>query len=99
MGYQANVQEEKEHKTVGLERLWLVGGPWEGGFSSVQGQTSTIPIGTLVVGLYDPTRMQLTWRGDVSKTVNLKKDPNKNYGNLQKAMVKLFKNYPPHPGK
>jgi len=43
--------------------------------------------------------MQLTWRGDASKTVNLKKDPNKNYGNLQKAMVKLFKNHPPHPGK
>lgn len=100
VGYQANVQEEKSIKLLGSGGYgWSGGGPWEGGFSSVQGQTSTIPIGTLVVGLYDPTRMQLTWRGDASKTVNLKKDPNKNYGNLQKAMVKLFKNYPPHPGK
>ena len=72
---------------------------WGGGFSSVQGQTSTIPIGTLVVGRYDPARKQLIWRGDASKTVDLKKDPNKNYENLQKAMVKLFKNYPPQPGK
>ena len=75
------------------------GGPGWSGFNSVQGQTSTIPIGTLVVGLYDPARKQLIWRGDASKTVYLKKDPNKNFQNLEKAMVKLFKNYPPPPAK
>jgi hypothetical protein len=52
-----------------------------------------------VVGLYDPARKQLIWRGDASKTVSLKKDANKNYQNLEKAMVKLFKNYPPSPNK
>ncbi|MEG9438548.1 hypothetical protein JAO29_20600 [Edaphobacter sp. HDX4] len=51
------------------------------------------------MGLYDPARKQLIWRGDASKTVNLKKDPNKNYQILQKATVKLFRNYPPPPGK
>jgi hypothetical protein len=88
VAYQAHVHDEKSIN------LW-----GSGGLSSVQGQTSTIPIGTLVVGLYDPARKQLIWRGDASKTVDLKKDPNKNYNNLQKAMVKLFKNYPPQPGK
>jgi hypothetical protein len=101
VGYQAAVREEKSINLWGSgTNGWWGGGPyWASGFSSVQGQTSTIPIGTVVVGLYDPARKQLIWRGDASKTVELKKDPNKNYGNLQKAMVKLFKNYPPQPGK
>jgi len=63
----------------------------------VQGQTSTIPVGILLVNLYDPGRKQLIWRGDASKTIDLEKDPDKNYRNLQKAMAKLFKNYPPQP--
>jgi hypothetical protein len=69
-----------------------LGGWWDG---SIQGQSSTIPVGTLVVDLYDPAKKQLIWRGDATKTIDLKKDPDKNYGNLQKAMATLFKNYPP----
>jgi len=72
------------------------GGMWDG---SVQGQSSTIPIGTLVVDLYDPASKQLIWRGDATKTIDIKKDPNKNYRNLQKALTKLFKNYPPQANK
>jgi Domain of unknown function (DUF4136) len=101
VGYQARIREEKSINLwgSGANGFWGGGPYWGGGLSSVQGQTSTIPIGTLVVGLYDPARKQLIWRGDGSKSVDLKKDPNKNYNNLQKAMVKLFKNYPPQPGK
>ncbi len=81
--------------------LWGTGGgfgPWGGwGDRTVQGQTSTVPVGILVVDLYDPGRKQLIWRGDASKTIDLKKDPDKNYRNLQKAIAKLFKNYPPQP--
>jgi hypothetical protein len=101
VGYQAHVREEKSINLWGSggNGLWGGGPGWGGGFSSVQGQTSTIPIGSLVVGLYDPARKQLIWRGDASKTVDLKKDPNKNYQTLQKAMAKLFKNYPPQPNK
>lgn len=101
VGYQAHIREEKSINLWGSGANGLLGGGlyWGSGFSSLQGQTSTIPIGTLVVGLYDPARKQLIWRGGASKTVGLKKDPNKNYDNLQKAMIKLFKNYPPQPGK
>jgi len=67
-------------------------GLWDG---SVQAQTSTIPIRTLVVSLYDPERRQLICRGDVTKVIDLKKDPDKNFKNLDKAMENLFKNYPP----
>ena len=100
VGFEAQVREEKSINLWGSEANgWWGGGPFWGDFSLLQGQTSTIPIGTLVVGLYDPAREQLIWRGDASKTIDLKKDPNKNYTNLQNAMVKLFKNYPPQPGK
>ncbi len=78
--------------------LWSTGiGPagWGWGDRTVQGQTSTIPVGFLVVDLYDVGKKQLVWRGDASKTIDLEKDPDKNYKNLQKAVAKLLKNYPP----
>jgi len=53
----------------------------------------------LLVDLYDQAKKQLVWRGDATKSIDLKKDPDKNYKNLQKAMAKLFKNYPPRPAK
>src|SRR6478736_5006703 len=68
--------------------------PW-GGSRNVQGHTSTIPVGILLMDLYDVGRKQLVWRGDAIKTINLQTDPDKNYKNLQKVMTKLFKNYPP----
>jgi hypothetical protein len=37
--------------------------------------------------------------GVASKTLNIHKDPAKNYRNLEKAMAKLFNNYPPNTGK
>jgi len=35
----------------------------------------------------------------MTKTIDLKRDRNKNYKNLHKAVAKLFKNYPPQPRK
>lgn len=94
--YHVGVREEKSVSLFGSG--WKAGGTgwWDG---SVQGQSSTIPIGTLVVDVYDSARKQLIWRGYASKTIDLKKDPDKNYKNLQRAMAKLFKNYPPQTVK
>jgi uncharacterized protein DUF4136 len=61
--------------------------------------SSTIDIGKLVVSLYDPAKRQLVWRGAAEKTLDVKKDPDKNYQSLEKAMAKLFKNYPPGSGR
>ena len=104
VGYHAIVREETG---INLSAFGSGGGPWGawgggwGGFSSgtVTGQTSTIPVGTLVIDLYDAARKQLVWRGDGTKTIDLKKDPDKNYRNLQKAVTKMFKNYPPQAAK
>jgi hypothetical protein len=101
VGYQAVVALEKGVNLNGSSDNLGGWGPWGGGWrtGSVQGQTSTIPVGILLVDLYDPAKKQLIWRGDATKAIDLKKDPDKNYRNLQKAMAKLFKNYPPRPNK
>ena len=94
VGYHALVNLEKG---VNLSAWGTRGqGGW-GGFDNgtVTGQTSTIPAGMLFVDLYDAGERQLIWRGDANKTLDLKKDPADNYKNLQKAVAKLFKNYPP----
>jgi hypothetical protein len=101
VGYQVVINLEKSVSlwgTGGDWGPWGGGGPW-GGVHSVQGQTSTVLVGILVIDLYDVDRKQLVWRGDAVKTINLKTDPDKNYRNLQKVMTKLFKNYPPNAGK
>ena len=61
--------------------------------------SSSIDVGKLVIGLFDPATKQLVWRGSASKTLDIKKDPDKNYRDLEKAMAKLFRNYPPRAGK
>ena len=102
IGYQSVIDMEKG---INLSAWGTRGGPggfggW-GGFDSgtVTGQTSTISVGMLLVDLYDPAKKLLVWRGDATKAIDLKKDPDKNYKNLQKAMAKLFKNYPPQGTK
>jgi uncharacterized protein DUF4136 len=92
VSYQAALHNDLSVNLFGSAWGGRGSGLWDG---SVQGQTSTIPVGTLVVGLYDPARKQLIWRGDATKTIDLEKNPDKNYKNLEKAMSKLFKNYPP----
>jgi len=99
VGYQAVIDLEKG---ITLSAWGTRGGPaawggWDSG--TVMGQTSAIPVGVLLVDLFDPAKKQLIWRGDASKTLDLKKDPDKNYKNLQKSMTKLFKNYPPQASK
>jgi hypothetical protein len=46
-----------------------------------------------------PGYKQLVWRGSASKTLDINEDPDKNYRNLEKAVAKLFKNYPPDSRK
>jgi len=104
VGYHAIIHEEKG---INLSGFGTGGGPFGGGgpgwggwnSGTVAGQTSTIPLGMLIIDLYDPANKKLVWRGDATKSIELNRDPDKNYKNLQKAMAKLFKNYPPQAGK
>lgn len=93
VAYVAVVHERKNAAAASAgDPIW-----WEA--VSAKGRTSASPVGTVTVVLYDPDRGQLVWRGDASKSLALKKDPDKNYKTLQKAMAKLFDNYPPAPKK
>ena len=91
-GYQTAITQEKQFDSF----AW---GPalWGGWGDTRRITTSTTDIGKLVIGLFDPATKQLVWRGAASKTLDLTKDPDKNYRML--AMAKLFRNYPPGAGK
>jgi hypothetical protein len=90
ISYQAAIDQEKQFDGFGSgPRFW----------GTTHVTSSTIEIGKLVVDFFDSAKNQLVWRGAASKTLDIKKDPDKNYKNLEKAMAKLFKNFPPASGK
>ncbi len=88
LGYQVAVDQERQWNAYGM------GGGWRfGGMGTAT--SSTINVGTLVVDMYDPASKQLVWTGQGTKTIDPKGDQEKNQKNLDKAMQKLFKNFPP----
>jgi len=101
IGYQAAVGQEKQFTSYSSD--WGYGGGWYrggwyggmGGMSTTTGQTSTIYVGQLAVDMYDSANKDLVWRGVASKTLSPKAKPDKQEKNLNKAVAKLLKNYPP----
>lgn len=97
--YQAAVNQEKQwnsYSTGGDYWGWGGWGGW-GGMQSTTTTSSTINIGTLNLDLYDVATKKQIWRGEASKTLGSGKDPQKVQKNINKAMAKLFKKYPPPP--
>jgi hypothetical protein len=102
IGYQAAVGQDKQFTSYSSG--WGYGGGWYGGgwyggpgggSSMTTGQTSTIYTGQLGVDIYDSANHTLVWRGVASKSLDPKAKPGKQEKNLNKAVTKLFKNYPP----
>ena len=90
----AATQSQEEYKTFYTE----LGGT---GFGSSFGgsEVSSIPsagqgyqTGTLVVDMFDVKTKRAIWRGTASDVVS--KEPSKNEKNLDKAVDKMFKNFP-----
>jgi len=77
------------------------GGGWGwrglGGIGEATTTTETYKEGTLVVDLFDAKTKQLVWRGSSSDT--LSNNSNKNIQNMDKDVVKMFKNFPPDSSK
>lgn len=88
VGYQIAVDQEKQWNAYGMG-----GGVRFGGMGTAT--QSTISVGTLVLDMYDPTTKQLVWTGSATKTMDPSSNQDKNQKNLNKAMEKLLKNYPP----
>jgi hypothetical protein len=99
VGYQAGVGTEKQFTSYSTG--WGYGGGWyRGGWYgptgvTTSGQTSTIYTGQLALDMYDSKNHDLIWRGVVSKTIDPEAKPDKQEKNLNKAVTKLLKNYPP----
>ena len=88
VGYQIAVDREKQWNGYGMG-----GGLRWGGMATAS--SSTINVGTMVLDFYDPAAKQLVWTGRATKTIEPSKSQEKNQKNLDKAMAKLVKNYPP----
>jgi hypothetical protein len=98
VGYQAGISQEKQFDGWGGGGWGAGPGPW-GNWGNTRITSSTIDVGKLVIGVFDPATKKLIWRGSAAKTLDIKKDPEKNYRELEKAMTKLFRNYPTGSGK
>ncbi|HWW23490.1 MAG TPA: DUF4136 domain-containing protein [Edaphobacter sp.] len=88
LGYQIAVDQEKQWSGYGMG-----GGVRWGGMATAT--SSTISVGTLVLDMYDPATKQLVWTGNATKSLDPSSNQQKNEKNLNKAMAKLLKNYPP----
>lgn len=101
IAYQTSIGQEKQFTSYsnnwGYGPGW--GGGWYGGMGSTTttGQTSTIYTGQLGLDMYDSAKHDLVWRGVASKTLDPKAKPEKRQKNIEKAVAKLLKNYPPKP--
>jgi hypothetical protein len=66
---------------------------WGGGFGEAITTPETYMVGTLVVDLFDGRTRQLIWRGFATDTLSDK--PQKDTEKLNKAVQKMFKEFPP----
>jgi hypothetical protein len=86
VGYQVSVNQEKQWNAYG-------GGIGFRGMGTAT--SSTLSIGTLGFDVYDAKAKQLIWRGAATKTLDAKPSPDKRQKNLDKAVEKLLKDFPP----
>jgi len=92
--YQVAVDREKQWNATGIGDIFRSPGI-STAVGSATATSSNIDVGTLVLDLYDPAAKQLVWTGHATKTISPSKDPQKNQRNIDKAMQKLLKNFPP----
>jgi hypothetical protein len=90
VGYQISISHEQQWNAYSMGGMgWRMGG------GMATATSSTIQIGTLDFDVYDQAGKQLIWRGSATKTLNPPKDPEKKQRNLNKAVAKLLKDFPP----
>ena len=105
IGMQTAIGTEKQFTSYNTG--WGYGPGWGGGWygyggmtsSTTTGSTTTIYIGQLGIDMYESGKKDLVWRGAASKTIDPKAKPEKQQKNINKAVAKLLKNFPPPPKK
>ena len=89
IGYQTSLAQQEQWNAYGMGG----GYRWGGGMETAT--SSTIEIGTLVLDMYDPSTKQLVWTGRATKTLDPGNNQQKKQKNLDNAMKKLLKSFPP----
>src|ERR1044072_5045507 len=72
---------------------WGWGGGW--GTTTTNVRVSEILVGTLAIDMVDAKKKQVAWRGLSTKDIVMRAKPEKRDSNINKAVEKIFKNYPP----
>jgi hypothetical protein len=72
---------------------------WGGGWGTTDVRVSDILVGTLIIDLADTKSNSVVWRGMGVKEINTSASPDKRDKSVQKAVEKIFKNYPPKAKK
>jgi hypothetical protein len=93
--YQTATDTRTEINTYNSGGWYGWGYGWGGGYS--QTRVSKIPVGQLIVDLGDVKNKKFVWRGKATSTISDK--PEKVNKMLDKALAKMFENYPPKPKK
>lgn len=95
--YQAAVNQERQWNAYSTGGSYWGYGGWGGwgGMETTTATSSTINIGSLNLDFYDVATKKQIWRGEATKTLDPPKNPEKLQRNIDKAMAKLLKNYPP----
>jgi len=93
VSYQTSVDKQKQWNAYGTGGIgWGVGG-------MATATSSTIDVGTINLDFYDATAKRLIWQGAATKTINPSENAVKNQKNVEKAMDKLLKDFPPKAKK
>ena len=102
IGMQTAIGTEKQFTSYNTG--WGYGPGWYGGgwygyggmtSTTTTGSTTTIYVGQLGIDMYESVKKDLVWRGVASKTIDPKAKPEKQQKNINKAVAKLLKNFPP----
>jgi Domain of unknown function (DUF4136) len=91
--YSNSIHDQKQVVGTGYNFGPGWGWGWGWGPDQVTYNTYVTKMGTLVIELADAKDKELMWRGSATDTIT--DNSNKNIKNLDNAVAKLFKNFPP----
>jgi hypothetical protein len=72
---------------------WRGWGGWGGGWGNTQTTVQEVPVGTLMLDMFDSSTHQLIWRGSSRADISSKAD--KNTRELDKDIDKMLNGFPP----
>jgi Domain of unknown function (DUF4136) len=105
ISYQAAIDHERQFNAFsgGFGPGWGYGLGWgrgwgyahNSGTSTITVQSTTIHVGSVGFDMYDADRKTLVWRGEATKTIDIRAKPDKRQRIIEKGVAKLLRNYPP----